>query len=1067
MSDARPRLADQAERTRFTDELDHNFTVTAPAGVGKTTAIVSRVVNLAKGDDMRETPALPRLAVVTYTRKAADEMRQRTAQELHKKQQEDHLSPEVFTRFNQAFFGTIHSFCLELLRTFGPLAGLAPQFEQAGNLDALWRDFIRGKDNILGCLDNGPRESLERHGSIGALLSLVQKFGTQIPTPPPPGPAPMVDLAPVIKHEPQTKHKGALAGIAEAKRLALQWEQAYASAEPCPPIDFTRGGKDFQTDWDLAWAPLKRWLGDAYLYVAAELAREFRAFRVARGEINFDDQIALAAELLNHPAAGPAIREQERLIILDEAQDTDPLQFAVLLNVAGSQWTPGQPFAESIGPPPGRFCMVGDPQQSIYSARADLPTYRAIHEGLVDQGTADALSFTVTMRCDAQIVDAVNQFFPRILRREEEPGQQAAFVPLHARPNAGPGRFERVTLEPAIDPEEADAGRKDSLHQEAAAIARWLRDTGREGLDVDDWSEVAILAPRNDWAESLNRAIERVHLPVQSHSRKLKRAGDPIYAWTTALIRVLAHPEDDLETVGVLREIYSLPDGTIATVKAALHTFTSATPEHHEQFEGDAPVQAVIDALLALQALQREVHDMALGDAFRVICQQTHLPERLASLPELEPARIGLTLKRLQASALQAEERGDDLVGWSRQIISSLAEDLESDDPTPGHIQLLSCHKSKGLQWNVVITPFFHYAISRRAQSFPRYYPATRHDPEFVAYDKSCDVERSRQTDQAFREETERLAYVTWTRARRRVIAIDGAAFYKKPGPSGSWTDLCLTSGDAPNAQAWVNLPEFTSGALQSKTDSPTPPKKQPAPALQFFTTPELATSEVKAATQSFPQRILPSSLADHHAAKPDEPTGHARDESDWQSEPGYPETQDGSSALGGADYGNWWHNSMENGPWGEPIEAWADYQTSVVPHAPNPERGAQEFAALLATPEFLWLNDTQRQVRAEAALFWPEHAQAPDGLELGLEGAANAQFAYDGFIDLLAYDAERDAWRIVDWKTDRIFKNPAKELRACYGPQLAAYVTALSQMFGRPVEGYLYSTRAAQWIKL
>ncbi|WP_189513933.1 PD-(D/E)XK nuclease family protein, partial [Cerasicoccus arenae] len=197
--------------------------------------------------------------------------------------------------------------------------------------------------------------------------------------------------------------------------------------------------------------------------------------------------------------------------------------------------------------------------------------------------------------------------------------------------------------------------------------------------------------------------------------------------------------------------------------------------------------------------------------------------------------------------------------------------------------------------------------------------------------------------------------------------------------------------------------------------------------------------------------------------------TGHARDESDWRSEPGYPETRVGSEALGGADYGNWWHNAMEHAPWGQPMSAWADHLATVTPHCPIPERGPRELEALFATAEFVWLNDDARQVRTEVSLFWPEAAQAPEQPELNLTSpqAPPPAFAYDGFIDLLAHDEPRDRWRIVDWKTDRISKNPATELRDAYGPQLAAYVTALRSLFGRPVEGYLYSTRAAKWIRL
>ena len=111
--------------------------------------------------------------------------------------------------------------------------------------------------------------------------------------------------------------------------------------------------------------------------VAAEVQRDYLEFRLDHGLVTYDDQIALAKELLQHPVAAHRIREENFRVILDEAQDTEPLQFS---RPAGSDTT-----ARSEGPlaarstssaAPGHFCMVGDFQQSIYWKRADLNYYR-------------------------------------------------------------------------------------------------------------------------------------------------------------------------------------------------------------------------------------------------------------------------------------------------------------------------------------------------------------------------------------------------------------------------------------------------------------------------------------------------------------------------------------------------------------------------------------------------------------------------------------------------------------------------------------------------------------------
>ena len=89
---------DQAQRERFARELDKNFSVIAAAGAGKTTAITDRIVEIAQNSD-RAREWFPRLAVVTFTNRAADEMQQRARQRIF----EQNVSPTVLAAFNRAF----------------------------------------------------------------------------------------------------------------------------------------------------------------------------------------------------------------------------------------------------------------------------------------------------------------------------------------------------------------------------------------------------------------------------------------------------------------------------------------------------------------------------------------------------------------------------------------------------------------------------------------------------------------------------------------------------------------------------------------------------------------------------------------------------------------------------------------------------------------------------------------------------------------------------------------------------------------------------------------------------
>src|SRR4030095_14367099 len=128
---------DKHARARFSSELDRNFSVVASAGSGKTAAITERILSIARLT--KEVRILPRLVVVTFTNRAADEMQQRTRHALL----QEHLPHEVQTAFNRVFFGTIHSFCMKLLIDFGHYLGLPAPLELAEDDEDLWQEFAQ------------------------------------------------------------------------------------------------------------------------------------------------------------------------------------------------------------------------------------------------------------------------------------------------------------------------------------------------------------------------------------------------------------------------------------------------------------------------------------------------------------------------------------------------------------------------------------------------------------------------------------------------------------------------------------------------------------------------------------------------------------------------------------------------------------------------------------------------------------------------------------------------------------------------------------------------------------
>ncbi len=82
---------------------------------------------------------LPRLVVVTFTNRAADEMQQRTRHAFCSKK----LGEEIHTAFNRAFFGTIHCFCMKLLTNYGHYLGLPTPLEFVTDDEDFWEEFVQ------------------------------------------------------------------------------------------------------------------------------------------------------------------------------------------------------------------------------------------------------------------------------------------------------------------------------------------------------------------------------------------------------------------------------------------------------------------------------------------------------------------------------------------------------------------------------------------------------------------------------------------------------------------------------------------------------------------------------------------------------------------------------------------------------------------------------------------------------------------------------------------------------------------------------------------------------------
>ena len=208
---------------------------------------------------------------------------------------------------------------------------------------------------------------------------------------------------------------------------------------------------------------------------------------------------------------------------------------------------------------------------------------------------------------------------------------------------------------------------------------------------------------------------------------------------------------------------------------------------------------------------------------------------------------------------------------------------------------------------------------------------------------------------------------------------------------------------------------------------------------------PDLSREDVRQAVEragAFPRRITPHALAIH-----------ARDE----AEPEKQTEQEDDPSRGAADgpgilYGTWWHEFVQTIPWREPAAAWQQKFVEAQARSPQPERAAREWELFRRSALARWLAEPGRLIQVELPFLWRK-----TGEEACLEGV----------MDLAVYTESESAWRVIDWKTNRIGPAGSGGLVEIYRGQIGAYVRALREMLSAEVRGSLYLTQTGEWVEV
>ncbi|WP_322880704.1 exodeoxyribonuclease V subunit beta [Pandoraea sputorum] len=446
---------------------------------------------------------------------------------------------------------------------------------------------------------------------------------------------------------------------------------------------------------------LREWL----MRAPEQLALRKRELRV----VSFDDLLGnIARALHQHPDLADALRERYPCALIDEFQDTDPLQFAIFSAVYGHRSVASEDASacasdeatEQLLAASGRgpMFMVGDPKQAIYSFRAaDLHTYLAAREN------ADAAyTLAVNQRSTPAIIEAGNRLFGAndrafVLNGLEYPPVRPG---TRRRPPLSDVRdvadFTVWWLPDADEPLPKDEAQQACARATAAEVARLLAGASRGEVLVGDEP----LAPGD------------IAVIVQTHRQGalMKSMLAEHSVGSVELTQDSVFASEEAETLlRVLRAVEA--PGDVRALRAALATelFGLDATALYRMQTSDASDAEAIAWIERLQRYRQLWTDRGFSAMWRTLMRELGLAARLVAQSGGERRLTNFMHLAELAQARWAEQPGmPALLRWlASQRNASGGEEaqlrLESDQNL---VQIVTVHKSKGLEYGVVFCPF-------------------------------------------------------------------------------------------------------------------------------------------------------------------------------------------------------------------------------------------------------------------------------------------------------------------------------------------------------------------------
>ena len=783
-----------AEQLRAIERRDGDLLLDAGAGSGKTSVLVERFVRAVLEDGI----AVPSILTITFTEKAAAELRDRIRQRLRE------LGAAAAARETEgAFISTIHGFCARVLRVHALSAGLDPGFAvldrhqseplAAAAFDHAIEELARGETGaveLIAAYGAGPLRA-----AILAVYAQLRSSGQSEPRLPDvqapldrEAPAALVRAAEVLAGElgaiaaPSARVSEALARVWRAGELVARADLWPGELERVRLPG--RNGAALSTDACVAYsealtrfhavcaaraaAPVRDMLAKLLAIYGARYAGSKREL----SGLDFEDLELLTRSLLAHNGA---LRERyatrfERIMV-DEFQDTNRVQLELIESIAR-----------------GNLFTVGDAQQSIYGFRhADVELFERRGARLAQAGERETLQ--TNFRSRPEILAALNRAFGTELGDRFKPLRPGLEPAAGEAPEAGGPRVELLIVDKGADWDLEGLASPWRL-AEAAALADRVGELVEGGATA---GEIVVLTRATTDMRAYERALERRGLPTYVIGGR-GYWSHPQVVDLVAYLRALANPRDEESLFTILASplVGASLDALVvlaAGARACGRDPWWALREPREELAPCAPADR--ERLTAFASWFSDERACSARCAVEELIDRalrtTGYDLAMLAMPGGQ-RRLANVRKLMRLGREHESEHGPDLRGFLEAVAEREAgrgaDSRESEAPVEGEaldaVRLMTIHRAKGLEFKIVCVADLGRS-PRRAVELLRVDRDGRigirlarpgaggRVPALAYQDIGFEQQRAEEAEER------RLFYVAMTRAQERLV-LSGAA---------------------------------------------------------------------------------------------------------------------------------------------------------------------------------------------------------------------------------------------------------------------------------------------------